>query len=110
MGYHFYAPRVTIFDGSVAGTNVSGNTSQAFLVADFAQMSISWESNATANASLLTVWGTNVDGLTASITTWSVVTTLTAQGIYTVEPGMRWLRVTRPSNDTPGVVYLQART
>lgn len=108
MGYPFYTRRHTFFDGTVSGTNVSGNTSQPWLVADFVQMSLSW--NSAGTTSTLTVWGTNEDGLNTSITTWSAITGLTSQGIYAIEPGFRWMRVTRASGESLGIVVLQSRT
>ena len=98
--------RFEIFDGLSATS--STYTSGAVCVADFAYMSVSWTSSGAT--STLTLQGSNEDGLTASLTTWSNITGITSQGIYAVEPGMRWIRALRTSTDNLGEVYIQARS
>ncbi len=75
------APRITarmvLFDGTSG--NASTYTSESFLVADFTQLALSVETSDNA-ASRLTVESTFEDGLTASLTTWSTVTTITLTG------------------------------
>lgn len=96
----------TLFDGSSGQSSTL--TSSSHYVGDFGQLSLSWHSSgATSN---LTIWGTNEDGFRSSIGTWSAVTTLPTQGIYAIEAGMRWLRVTRGSADSLSQVFLQCRT
>ena len=107
MAYPLYQRRKELFEGTSG--NSSTYTSAAQLVCDYAQMSLSWQSSG-ADASRLTIWATNEDGLRSSLNTWSVVTGLTAQGVYVVEPGIRWLRVTRQSADSLSEVYFQGRT
>ena len=106
MPYHV-SSNYAIFAGTSAQSSLY--TSSAYLVGDFAQMSLSVHTKV-AVASNHTVWGTNEHGLTSSLVTWSVVTTLTVPGIYNVEPGMRWMRVTRPSLDSLSQVFLTGRT
>lgn len=104
--YKFYSDRFDLFEGTSA--NSSTYTSASYLVADYAQLSLSWHSSGVT--SLLTLWATNEDGLRSSLQTWSAFTSLTSQGVYAVEPGMRWFRATRSSIDSLGEVFLQART
>lgn len=107
MSYGPVSKRYAFFDGTSARSATF--TSNPFLVADYRQLSMSIITS-DAQSSLHTVQASNEDGLRASITTWSTVTTITAQGIYAIEPGMRWLRVLRSSLDSLGEVFLQART
>lgn len=104
--YFPFGRRIEFFDGLSATS--STYTSTPYFTGDFAQMSLSWTTS-DAQTSRLTLQGSNEHGLTASLTTWSNVTAITAQGIFAVEPGMRWLRCLRASDDSLGEVYLQAR-
>jgi hypothetical protein len=83
------------------------------LVVDFASMSLSYLT-AVASASTLTVWQSNDDGLTSTDTltenSWSVVTSIRGPGIYTIDPGARWLRTTCPSLDSTSTIVLQGWT
>lgn len=101
----FYSKHYTVFGGSgLSSTYTSG----PYMVHDMGQLSVSWHSS--GGASRLTIMGTNESGAAASLVTWSDVTALTLQGIYAVEPGMRFLRFTRTSVDSLGQVFLTART
>ncbi len=85
------------------GANSSNQTGGPWLVADFAQLSVSIQSSA-SNGSRTTIIGTNDDGLTAALGTpsqtvnangWSIVTVITAAGLYSITPGMRWINAFR---------------
>ena len=100
--------RVVFFDG--AGANQSTLTAGPYFVGDFETMSMSWSSS-TAASSTLILTASNDDGLTAgtSIATYSTISTVGAQGLFTIDPGMRWLRAVRASADSTCVVILAAR-
>ena len=72
----------------------SSGTSPAIFVGDARLLSLS-RVTSTGSASNLTVSLSNDDGFTAAITSWSVVTILPNQGIFTIDPGARWLRAER---------------
>lgn len=85
------------------GANTSNLTGTPWLVQDAATLTISIQSS-TGSASRYTVVGTNDDGLQSALGTpsqtapaggWSVVTTITSAGVYTIDPGVRWLNVFR---------------
>lgn len=76
-------------------------TSPPQLVDGYRQLSISIQTSGDS-ARNVRVYGTNADGFDAALTgvplvngNWSLVTTIPQAGIYTVDPGMRWLRVDR---------------
>ena len=77
-------------------TTASLFTSTAQLVDGYRQLSISIQTQGTT-AQNVRVYGTNADGLNTSLNTWnwSLVTSIPQQGIYTVDPGMRWLQTDR---------------
>jgi hypothetical protein len=102
-----FTRRVDLFDGSSAQS--STYTSSAILAADYERITLSWQTDIAA-ASVLTVQGSNEDGLTASITTWSTISTMNAPGIYTIDPGVRWLRAQRRSNESLSIARLQLRS
>jgi|SRR2546430_1117372 len=87
----------------------SASTSSAILVQDYNTISLQIDSAAT-NASLI-VQGSNVDGLqpdggpygTVRALAWSTITTFgqgstQTNGIFSVAPGFRWLRVASPNS------------
>ncbi len=85
------------------GAADSALTGSTWFVGDFRQMSLSIHSS-TASASRYTVVGSNLDGFntalgnaspTASNESWSIVTTVTSQGIFTIDPGFRWISAFR---------------
>lgn len=69
----------------------SAITSRSVLVQDAAEMSISV---LTIAASVVSVEASNAEGITVAIpeASWSNVTVLTANGIYAIQPGMKWIR------------------
>ncbi len=71
-------------------------TSNAQLVDGFRQLSISIETSGTS-ARNVRVYGTNANGFDTALVNanWSQVTSIPNAGIYTVDPGMRWIRVDR---------------
>ena len=77
-------------------------TSNPFLVQDYNTISVSVVSNTTILS--LVVQGSNDDGLqpvggpygTVAAQAWSTITTLLTQGIFSITPGMRWLRFGSP--------------
>ena len=74
----------------------SAITSNAQLVDGYRQLSISIETSGTS-ARNVRVYGTNAHGLDAPLVAgnWSLVTSIPNAGIYTVDPGMRWIRTDR---------------
>jgi len=84
---------------ALSSTATSTYTSSSFLVADAATISISVVTTAGV-ASLVTVDGSNDNGWTGSITNWSTITGLTAPGLYTIDPGARYIRVRKSSLDS----------
>ena len=105
----FYSKRIPLFDGTSGDS--SNFTSASHLVADFNQFTVSWLTDE-ADASRLTLWGSNHNGLDAALVeaNWSTLTGITGDGLFTVDPGMRWVRATRNSNESLAEVFLQART
>jgi hypothetical protein len=101
-----YSIRHDFFDG--ASANSSTYTSGAYCVADLRQMAVSLATDTTA-ASRLTIQASHENGFTAAITTWSDLTAVTLAGVYTIDPGMRWLRCTRSSIESLNVVTLSGR-
>jgi hypothetical protein len=102
-----YTHQVVALDG--ASANSSTRTSNAILVADDNTISVSIASVA-AVASTWSIDGSNDDGFASAIGTWSNVTAITAEGIYSVTPGMRWLRAVRPDTDSQSSVVFAARS
>lgn len=86
--------------------NSSTYTSNPVLTADAATLSLSW-TTVSGTASRLTVQGSNDQGFTGAITNWSTITALTAQGFYTVDPGARWMRIQRHSEESQATTQLQ---
>ena len=102
-----YQTRNVIHDSTISSTY----TSNPILIVDYASMSLSYVTNV-ASASTLTVWQSDDDGLTVALSepSWSVVTSLTGKGLYTIDPGARWLRTTCPSLDSTTTIILQGWT
>lgn len=71
-------------------------TSNAQLVDSFRQLSISIQTSGTS-ARNVRIYGSNADGLSSALTdgNFSLVTTIPNAGIYTVDPGMRWIKADR---------------
>ena len=100
--------RHVVFDPS---TSVS--TGSVWCAADAQQISLSIQT-AVAAASRFTVIGTNNDGFGAALGTplhtvdaggWSIVTVLTAPGLYNIAAGLRWLNVFRASGSTDTATF-----
>ncbi len=106
---HFMSRNVVLFDGS--SVQSATFTSASVLVADFDNVSLSWLTDTTA-ASRYSVEASNAEGFDAAIpdATWSNITTVLADGIYTVDPGVRWIRTLRSSLESLSISALQLRT
>lgn len=94
---------MTTFQKTLLGAVDSNRTSGAYFVGDALTLTLSIESS-TASASRYTIWGSNGDGFQSSIGSppatvpaqgWSLVTALTGQGMYVIDPGFRWLGAIR---------------
>ena len=85
------------------GAKNSLQTGNPWFVGDFQQLSVSIQSS-TGSASRYTILGTNLDGFQSTLSSanptipangWSIVTVLTAQGLYSVDVGFRWVNAVR---------------
>ena len=87
------------------GTATSGRTSDPLCVADYAVQALSWETSADTTGSL-TVQGTLANGFTAAIAAaeWSTLSTVAAQGQFTLDAGSQWIRVVLPANEPDSTV------
>lgn len=90
---------------------VSGLTSATALVADAAELTVQ---PLIASETSLEVWGSNADGFSSALAEgdWSVLTTLvslSANDMYNIEPGFRWLRVVRESAASATAVNINMR-
>jgi len=97
--------RVVFFDG--ASANSSSNTAGPHFVGDFQTMSMSWETVVASTTLILSA--SNDDGFQSSINTYSTISTVAAQGLFTIDPGMRWLRAVRASAGSDEVAILAGR-
>ena len=97
MPFQYSGNHVTL---GAANSNLTGST---WFVDDFRQLSLSIHSS-TASASRYTIVGSNLDGFrlalgnaspTVSNESWSHVTVVTSQGIFTIDPGFRWIAAFR---------------
>lgn len=81
---------------TLLGSSSNATQSTPVFVGDFRFMSISVESS-TGSASRYTVQISDADGFGTAIREgeWSTGTVLTSQGVQTVDPGIRWVRVQR---------------
>jgi len=81
---------------TLLGASTSTTTSTPQCVADFRMLSLSIISS-TGSSSRYTVWGTAVDGLQSPIQAqdWSVATTIVSQGVFTIDAGLRWMKIER---------------
>ena len=96
---------IVVFNSANSSTYTSGSIP----IMDAATISVSVTTVA-AVASLITIQGSNDHGLddTGAVTNWSVVTALTAfPFIGTIDPGLRWARILRPSLESTATVILQ---
>jgi hypothetical protein len=78
-------------------TSSSSGTGLATWVGDARLITLSIRSS-TASASRYTISGSNDNGFQAAIAegSWSNMTTIVSQGIYTIDPGVRWIRAEQP--------------
>lgn len=102
----FPTRRLALFDGSSGQS--SAYTSSWFLVQDYDVMTVSWTTDS-GDASRLTLDASNDDGLTSAVSFTSVLTGISADGIYTIDPGMRWVRARRNSNESQSEVFIAAQ-
>jgi hypothetical protein len=97
------------------GVHNSSLTGDVAFIGDLRQLSVSIETQ-TNTASRSTFVASNDDGLREALDTpsqtvpsggWSILTTITQQGVYTFDPtaGFRWLNVFRPSASSATVTY-----
>jgi len=101
---------VTLLDGASANSSV--RTSNSFLVADMQEISLSLQTSGATTTSRYSVWGSNEDGFFSTIpeNSWSVITAIGGPGVYTCDPGFRWLRVTRSALDSQGTCRVTGRS
>src|SRR3954466_5492984 len=83
----------------------SANTSPSVFVGDCRLLTISIMSQV-AGASNITISLSNNGGMQSndSVFFWSVATLIPAQGIFTIDPGARWIRAERASASTTTVL------
>jgi hypothetical protein len=88
-----------------ANSNLTGG---AWYVGDAATLTVSIQSS-TGSASRYTILGSNGDGFQSALGTpsqtvpaggWSIITTITSQGLYTIDTGFRWINSVRTVIDT----------
>ena len=76
-------------------TSTSSGTGTAHFVGDARLITVSVVSS-NASASRYTISLSNDDGFQSTIAAWSIATTLVNAGIYTIDPGARWIRAEQP--------------
>jgi len=91
---------------ALSSTATSTYTSVTYLLADAATIAVSVVTTA-AVSSIVSIDGTNDDGWTKAVTNWSNLTALTGPGMYTLDPGVRWIRIRKASLDSATSVALQ---
>lgn len=106
-----YSRQLTVLDGTSANSSV--RTSNPILIADAQQISVSFMTVVTS-VGTLTVQGSNSDGFFSALTSatapdWSTISSVGAQGIFTVTPGARWIRFVRSAIDSQASVVLNYR-
>lgn len=76
--------------------SASSGTSPNIFVGDARLLTVSVQTS-TGSASNITIALSNNDGFTSADSTffYSVVTVLPAQGIFTIDPGARWIKAER---------------
>lgn len=79
----------------------SSVTSPAYLVQDYNTISVAVIVGSTTTIFTLPVQASNDDGLQSAIVNWSTITSIlssggTGSGVYSITPGMRWLRFGSP--------------
>jgi hypothetical protein len=85
------------------GANTSSETGNPWYVGDYKQLTIS-VATGSAQASRVTIVGSNDDGFSSTLSSanrlvntnqWSIVTTIVVPGLYTIDPGFRWVNAIR---------------
>ena len=89
------------------GAADSGTTGSPWFVGDFVTLTVSIQTSSTS-ASRFTVMGSNLDGFQSTLSVnggfgsyvqtgfgWSHITVITSQGLYTIDPGFRWINALR---------------
>jgi hypothetical protein len=79
----------------------STSTSTAILVQDYNTISVAVTGPSTSTIFTLPIQASNDDGLRSAIINWSTITSIlssggTGSGVYSITPGMRWLRFGSP--------------
>jgi hypothetical protein len=78
----------------ILDSNSSG-TGTAHFVGDARLVTVSVITS-TGSASRFTISLSNDNGLQAAVVNWSIATTLVNTGIFTIDPGARWIRAEQP--------------
>lgn len=113
MAGYGYTRQVVMHDGTSAQSSTV--TSNPVWCGDAGIISVSIQSVA-AVASVWSLEGNNNDGFQSALTSaavggeWSTITTITAQGIYSVTPGARWIRLIRPAVNSQASVVMALRS
>ena len=109
MSYGPVSRGVTLLDSASANSSV--RTSSSLCVADARQITLSIQTSG-GGASRYTVWATNGHGFNTALGEgdWSVVSSLVSQGVFTLDPAFRFMRVTRSAIDSQGTVIVHTRT
>lgn len=91
---------------SILSFAFSDLTSPKVFIGDATSLSVSLVTATTD--STYTIQGSNADGFASSIGegTWSTMTTLTAQGIYGIQVGARWIRALNPASTSSATMTL----
>ena len=74
--------------------STSSGTSPSVFVGDCRLLTVSVQTS-TGSASNITISLSNDNGFQSDIIHWSTVTVLPQNGIFTIDPGARWLRAER---------------
>lgn len=90
------------------GANTSSQTGNPFYVGDLRQITVSVTTGAAA-ASRISIIGSNADGLQSTLSSanptvatnlWSHITQLLVPGIFTIDPGFRWVNAIRATSES----------
>lgn len=89
---------ILVYSGSGANSS-STATSNAFLVQDYNVITVQVVSSTTL--SVVPIQASNDDGMQSAILNWSTITSIqssggTGSGVYSITPGMRWVRFGSP--------------
>lgn len=81
----------------------STNTSPACFIGDARVLSLSIQTQV-AGASNITISLSNDDGFATAVTAWSVVTIMASPGVFSLDPGARWIQAERKSASSTSVL------